>query len=102
MAMTVRDAQVAIGMINRGDKQHDVAAYFGENQARIVEATQGAYGTTEPAPADELPPRGAPGLKGRRLRAFVKKAIAAIEAKNTDEALTQLKDGAANWDRHEV
>jgi hypothetical protein len=77
MSMTTHDAKVAVGMLARGDNQHDVAAWFGENQARIVEASQGKYGTTEAANASELPPKGPPGVKGRFLHAFVEKALAA-------------------------
>lgn len=102
MTLTSKDAKLIIGMLARGDKQHDVAAYFGENQARIVEATEGKYGTTEAAPKEELPPRGAPGPKGRKLRAFVRKATDAIEAGNPTEALKYLHEGAANWDKNEV
>jgi len=36
MAMTIHDAKIAIGLLARGDNQHDVAAWFGENQARIL------------------------------------------------------------------
>ncbi|MCL2714824.1 MAG: hypothetical protein FWD68_09655 [Alphaproteobacteria bacterium] len=99
--MSVHDARIAIGMLARGDKQHDVAAWFGENQARIVEASKGAFGTTEAAPASELPPKGSPGLKGRRLFAFTQKAIAALEAGDSDKALGYLRDGAARFTRAE-
>lgn len=101
MALTIHDAKIAIGMLARGDNQHDVAAWFGENQARIVEASQGKFGTTEAAPAAELPPKGAPGIKGRRLRAFVEKAIAALEGGDADAALQHLRAGMDRYDRHE-
>jgi hypothetical protein len=101
MALTINDAKIAIGMLARGDNQHDVAAWFGENQARIVEASQGKYGTTEAAPASELPPKGAPGIKGRRLRAFVDKAVAALEAGDANKALEHLRAGMDRYDKHE-
>src|SRR5262245_26200934 len=101
MAMTVHDAKVAIGMLARGDNQHDVAAWFGENQARIVEASQGKFGTTEAAPASELPPKGPPGVKGRRLLAFVEKAMAALERGENEAALEQLKTGVDRYNRAE-
>lgn len=101
MALTVNDAKLIIGMIKRGDKQHDIAAWFGENQARIVEAGEGQYGTLEAAPADQLPPKGPPGIKGRRLRAFVDKALAALEEGNAEEARKQLIAGIKRFDRHE-
>ena len=101
MALTINDARIIIGMLARGDKQHDVAAYFGENQARIVEAANGDFGTVEAAPANELPPKGAPGIKGRRLKAFVEKAVAALEAGNHEEAASHLKSGLDRYNRHE-
>jgi hypothetical protein len=97
MTMTTHDAKVAIGMLARGDNQHDVAAWFGENQARIVEASQGKYGTTEAAPASELPPKGPPGIKGRRLHAFVEKALVALKAGNTPGAIEQLEAGIERY-----
>ena len=72
MALTNRDAAIVLGMVARGDKRHDIAAWFGENQARIAEIEQGSHGSIAAAPAAELPPKGAPGPKGRRLRAFVR------------------------------
>lgn len=101
MSLSTNDAKIIIGMINRGDKQHDVAAYFGENQARIVEATEGKYGTLEAAPADQLPPKGPPGIKGRRLKAFVEKAVKALEGGDPKEALSQLQDGLKRYNLHE-
>jgi hypothetical protein len=101
MAMTVHDATIAIGMLARGDNQHDVAAWFGENQARIVEASQGKFSTMEAAPASELPPKGAPGIKGRRLHAFVEKAIKALEGGDAAAALQSLRDGIHRYNRSE-
>ncbi|WP_316174694.1 MULTISPECIES: hypothetical protein [unclassified Bradyrhizobium] len=101
MAMTVNDAKIAIGMLARGDNQHDVAAWFGENQARIVEASQGKYGTTEAAPTSELPPKGPPGIKGRRLLAFVEKAIKALEAGDNVAALKELQAGVDRYNKFE-
>ena len=101
MAMTVHDAKIAIAMLARGDNQHDVAAWFGENQARIVEASQGKFGTTEAAQASELPPKGAPGIKGRRLHAFVEKAIKALETGDSASALQSLRDGIDRYNRSE-
>lgn len=101
MAMTINDAKIAIGMLARGDNQHDVAAWFGENQARIVEASQGKYGTTAAAPAADLPPKGPPGIKGRFLHAYVEKAIKALEADDSTTALKHLKDGMDRYSRSE-
>lgn len=101
MSLTTQEAKIAIGMVARGDDQHDVAAWFGVNQGRIADALKGLYGTNEAAPKDELPPKGPPGVKGRRLKAFAEKAIAALEAGDSREALTQLKAGLDRYNRHE-
>lgn len=102
--MTLYDHQVRIikGMIARGDKQHDIAAWFGENQARIVEADAGKFGEFTAALPEDLPPRGAPGPKGRRLYIKVKKAIEALEAKNDVQALEILLAGTADYDKNEA
>jgi hypothetical protein len=45
------------GMLLRGDKQYDVAAYFGVNGGRIAEISTGQTGSRVTAsPADDLPP----------------------------------------------
>ncbi len=56
------DAAIAKGMLQRGDRQHDVAAFFGVNSGRIAEIATGAnFHWVMPAEKDELPPAGAPG-----------------------------------------
>lgn len=101
MALTVNDAKIAIGMIARGDKHHDIAAWFGENQARIAEAGEGKFGTTQAAPANMLPPKGPPGVKGRRLLAHVEKALAALDANDAKAARDALEAGVKRWNLQE-
>lgn len=101
MTITTQDAKVIIGMVKRGDAQHNVAAWFGENPGRVAEALQGAYGTSEAAPKESLPPSGAPGIKGRRLKAFAEKALSALENGKIDEAKKLLEDGIARFNRQE-
>jgi hypothetical protein len=48
-------------MAARGDKDHDVAAWFGENQGRIAEVKGGSHGAIVPAPWP------APGFVDSRL-----------------------------------
>lgn len=102
MSLTNKDASIVLGMISRGDKQHDIAAWFGENQARIVEVEKGSHGSIAAAPREDLPPKGPPGLKGRRLRAFAIKALKALEENNFAEAESALSEGIAAYDRHEA
>jgi hypothetical protein len=59
LALTAQDAALIRGMIDRGDRHHDIAAFFGVNQGRIAEIK---YGTrlpgVSPATIDQLPPKG--------------------------------------------
>jgi hypothetical protein len=33
--LRVNDARITLGMVDRGNKRHDIVAWFGENQGRI-------------------------------------------------------------------
>jgi hypothetical protein len=51
-------------MLARGDRQHDIAAWFGVNGGRIGEIARGhTFPNVEPS-SDDLPPPG-PYLSGR-------------------------------------
>lgn len=95
------DVKIVLGMAARGDRNHDIAAWFGVNQGRIAEAKNGEYGTLEAAPAAELPPQGAPGIKGRRLRGAVDEAINRLSDGDAEGALARLKEAVAKYDAHE-
>lgn len=84
--MALNDAEIAIvkGMLARGDRQHDIAAYFGVNGGRIGEISKGARGLgVAAAPAEDLPPAG-PYMAGR----------SALRARETLKALRDLIDEA--------
>lgn len=84
--MALNDGEIAIvkGMLIRGDKQHDIAAYFGVNAGRVNDVKQGVKGPTIIAAAqDVLPPPG-PYMAGR----------SALRAKETLVALRELIDEA--------
>ena len=56
--LTREQASIALGMLQRGDKQHDIAAYFGENPGRIIDVKfrrLPRYADIEPAPPSALP-----------------------------------------------
>lgn len=60
------DAAIVKGMLARGDRQHDIAAWFGVNGGRIGEISTGMkFPEVSPADQDELPPPG-PYLSGRQ------------------------------------
>lgn len=95
------DVKVVLGMAARGDRNHDIAAWFGVNQGRIAEAKNGEYGTLEAAPAEDLPPQGAPGVKGRRLRGAVDEALKHLSEGDVESALARLEGAVAKYDAHE-
>jgi hypothetical protein len=66
------DARIAKGMLYRGDRQSDIAAYFGVNGGRIAEMAKGlTFWWVDPAPLDQLPPSG-PYIVRALLSAIVK------------------------------
>lgn len=53
------DAKIVKGMLRRGDKQQDIALFFGVNQGRITEIKKGEiFQNVEGLPFDQLPPQG--------------------------------------------
>ena len=58
-ALSSQQAALIKGMLARGDRQSDIAAYFSCNQGRVAEISTGAkFAEVIPASADQLPPRG--------------------------------------------
>ncbi|MDV4168356.1 hypothetical protein [Rhodovulum sp. FJ3] len=60
MAFSYRETQIVKGMLARGDKQHDIASFFGVNGGRIAEVSTGKcdYPSAPAAAEDRLPPPG--------------------------------------------
>lgn len=59
LVLTAEDAALIKGMIARGDRHHDIAAFFGQNSARIAEIKNGERFPDIPAAnAEDLPPKG--------------------------------------------
>jgi hypothetical protein len=93
------DASLVRGMVRRGDRHHDIAAWFGVNQGRIAEVNDGSLFPSAPvASASRLPPQG-PYTSGRSAH----KAIAALEnakealedaARNIDQVLREIRRGS--------
>jgi hypothetical protein len=58
-ALTAADASIVKGMLSRGDRQHDIAAWFGVNSGRIADiAKNRKHPDTLAAPPHTLPPPG--------------------------------------------
>ena len=104
--LTNSDAAIVLGMIARDDRDHDVAAWFGVNQGRIAEVKAGSHGSTvSAAPADKLPPKGPPGIKGRRLRSAIDKALDILTTKGdagAADAAAVLKAARDKYDSLEA
>jgi len=84
------DAALVKGMLARGDRQHDIAAWFGVNGGRIGEvATERKFAHVDPAPITELPPPG-PYLSGRAAAALTQALSQARYA--LDRAESFIKD----------
>lgn len=76
MYLDPSDAALVKGMLLRGDRQHDIASYFGVNAGRVAEIATGAkFYDVDPAAKRYLPPPG-PYMSGRDSAAL----LAAIRA----------------------
>ena len=80
MVLTEEDAAVVKGMLLRGDRQHDIAAWFGVNGGRIAEISTGKKFKNISAQNEKLPPVG-PYVSGR-------------ESENTREELLSIRKKA--------
>jgi hypothetical protein len=97
------DVAIVLGMQARGDRDHDIAAWFGVNQGRVAEAKEGKFGWVGPAPVDQLPPKGAPGVKGKQLRDAVGRALEQLEQDGVDGmGMAILRRALASYDRNEA
>lgn len=79
ISLSEDDASIVKGMLSRGDRQHDIAAWFGVNGGRIGEIASGRrFRLVESAPTQLLPPPG-PYLSGRDA-AVLMRAIARVRS----------------------
>jgi hypothetical protein len=94
-------ARRVLGMVARGDRDHDVAAWFGVNQGRVKDTKDGKFGNPAMASADALPPSGPPGVKGRRARDAIQRAIDALANNDPIGAKRILEEARAKYDANE-
>ena len=60
------DDAVVKGVLAKGDRQHDISAWFGVAVGRIVEISTGAkFADVSPATLEELPPQ-VPNISGKQ------------------------------------
>ena len=63
--LTRQDVAIVKGMLHRGDRQHDIASWFGVNGGRIAEISTRAKFSDVLMQTDRLPPVG-PYLSGKQ------------------------------------
>src|SRR5437764_805266 len=85
--LTEQDAAIVKAMIARGDRQHDIAAWFGVNGGRIGEIASGRkFRLIAAADRANLPPSG-PYPNGREATLALNALVGAREALASAEAL---------------
>ena len=89
ISLTEQDAALVKAMLARGDRQHDIAAWFGVNGGRVAEiATQKKFQFVEPADRSNLPPKG-PYPTGRDATIALTALVAARQAIASAEAVVR-------------
>ncbi len=89
--ITDADAAIIKAMLARGDRQHDIAAWFGVNGGRIAEVATGRkFRSVAPATGANLPPSG-PYPSGRDAYAALSALRAAKQAIAAAEVLVQAQ-----------
>lgn len=96
-----QDVPIILAMVARGDRRHDIAAWFGLNQGRIKEVEDGTHGTAPLANNGQLPPSGSPGPKARNIRDAVQDALGLLAGGNAKGALQSLTQAAQEFDKNE-
>ncbi|MFN3590852.1 MAG: hypothetical protein ACK4TG_01540 [Thermaurantiacus sp.] len=87
--LSERDVAVVKAMLARGDRQHDIAAWFGVNGGRIGEIASGRKYRSVPATTDaNLPPVG-PYPTGRDATVALQALVAARAAIDSAEAIVR-------------
>jgi len=85
ISLNENDAAIIKGMLLRGDRQHDIAAWFGVNGGRVAEiATGQTFVEAEAAETRELPPHG-PYVTGREA------AVAILALSKAQQAIDDAR-----------
>jgi len=92
ISLTEEDAAIVKGMLARGDRQHDIAAWFGVNGGRIGEISSGNKFEHVHPQTDDLPPPG-PYTSGKNIHEIKKKLL---ELKSSLSKITSEIDEEAS------
>jgi len=95
ITLKYRDECIVKGMLARGDRQHDIASYFGVNGGRIAEIANGAgnYPNAQASAEADLPPKD-PYLTRFAVQGVIdtlNKAIEALDMAAAEEELADVK-----------
>lgn len=97
ISLTAKDATIVKGMLARGDRQHDIAAWFGVNGGRIGEIATGVrFSSVAVALLEALPPPG-PYPSGRVSLAALDALNAARNAIDAAERVVKQRIGSAKF-----
>jgi len=95
VVLSSADASIVKGMLIRGDRQHDVAAWFGVNGGRVGEIASGSrFRNVEAAPSSSLPPPG-PYPSVREATIVIQALAEAKEALNRAERFVMKRADAS-------
>lgn len=102
ISLTRVDAALVKGMLHRGDRQHDIASWFGVNGGRIAEISSRVKFADVLMQNDRLPPAG-PYLTGKQahyakiaLNKLMKEFETIETSKLNKDASTQIKEAIEN------
>ncbi len=100
--LSAADVSLVKGMLDRGDRHHDIAAWFGVNQGRIAEVKGGElHPDAPPALPEELPPRGSPGRIARIAMKALDDIVSALEIQEEVQRAKRIRDLAFERIREE-
>ena len=85
--LSEKEASIVKGMLHRGDRQHDIASWFGVNSGRIAEISVRRKFANVVMTRDKLPPEG-PYLTGKQL--FDAKNIILVQTEKLHDLLHEL------------
>lgn len=93
ISLTSVDAAIVKGMLARGDRQHDIAAWFGVNGGRVADINTGrTFPEVKPVVDANLPPPG-PYLAGKDAHAALRALEEIAETIHAAlELVRELKD----------
>ncbi len=96
----VADVPAILGMVARGDRRHDIAAWFGLNQGRIKEVEDGRHGSPTITPPDQLPPSGSPGIKATDARKALSAILTLANKGDMGGVRKKLDEAIINFDKN--